>query len=244
MILLVLFSFAISLSAQEKITNQTVVEMVKMGFSPDVINAKIMSETTEFDVSMQALKALKDQGVPQEVLEAMIKNSNFYADTAQNVARAIAYPVQVREGKIFVKNTELKKGGNLKVFLPANRGNDFITIEEKKGLLNVKNISTIASAVGLGAAAVGLGSNDLGTLIGAIDVSNKATAVVWGAEALEKINELPISKQAKKIAGKTFEITDIKVESPEEIIATGKIDKKNYTIRLQEAFVLGEVQLP
>lgn len=56
--------------------------MVKMGFTSDLINAKIMSENTDFHVSMEALKSLKDQGVPQEVLQTMVmRNSNFYTNT-------------------------------------------------------------------------------------------------------------------------------------------------------------------
>ncbi len=62
MILLGLLLTTSSGFAQEVMTNQTVVEMVKAGLSERVIVAKIRTSPTNFDVRTDALIALKKNG--------------------------------------------------------------------------------------------------------------------------------------------------------------------------------------
>ncbi len=57
--------------AQEVLTNQSVVEMVKAGLSERVIVAKIRTSPTNFDVRTDALIALKKNGVSEKVIEAI-----------------------------------------------------------------------------------------------------------------------------------------------------------------------------
>src|SRR2546427_282308 len=61
--------------AQEVLTNQSVVEMVKAGLSERVIVAKIRTSPTNFDVRTDALIALKKNGVPEKVIEAILSPS-------------------------------------------------------------------------------------------------------------------------------------------------------------------------
>ncbi len=58
-------------SAQEVLTNELVLTMVRAGLPEGVIVAKIRSSQTRFDLSTSALVALKQAGVPDRVLEAM-----------------------------------------------------------------------------------------------------------------------------------------------------------------------------
>lgn len=58
--------------AQETLTNQSVVEMVKAGLAERVIIAKIRTSPTNFDTSTDALIALKKNGVPEKVIEAIM----------------------------------------------------------------------------------------------------------------------------------------------------------------------------
>ena len=75
MILLGLVLTTSSGFAQEVMTNQTVVEMVKAGLSERVIVAKIRTSPTNFDVRTDALIALKKNGVPEKVIEAILSPS-------------------------------------------------------------------------------------------------------------------------------------------------------------------------
>ena len=61
-----------ALFAQETLSNQSVVEMVKAGLSERVIIAKIRTSPTKFDTSTDALIALKKNGVSEKVIEAIM----------------------------------------------------------------------------------------------------------------------------------------------------------------------------
>lgn len=78
--LLVLSVAPMRLAAQDAkatpLTNQDVVDLVKTGLSPDIIVAKIRTSTNQFDTSTAALKGLKDSGVPDSVIVAMVDPSN------------------------------------------------------------------------------------------------------------------------------------------------------------------------
>ena len=57
----------------ELLTNEKIVEMVKEGFSPDLIILKIQRTSSQFDVSVDALRKLRAQGVSEEILKEMLK---------------------------------------------------------------------------------------------------------------------------------------------------------------------------
>src|SRR5262247_4397519 len=61
-----------ALFAQETLTNQSVTDMLKAGLSERVIIAKIRTSPTSFDTSTDALTALKKNGVPEKVIEAIM----------------------------------------------------------------------------------------------------------------------------------------------------------------------------
>src|ERR1700722_9312860 len=54
------------------LTNDDVVSMTKQGFNPPLIVKAIQTEDSNFDVSAQALVDLKNAGVSQDVMEAML----------------------------------------------------------------------------------------------------------------------------------------------------------------------------
>ena len=62
----------VRVSAQEVMTNETVVQMVRAGLSESVILAKIRSSQTQFDTRTEALIALKKTGVSEKVLAAIV----------------------------------------------------------------------------------------------------------------------------------------------------------------------------
>ena len=70
--------------AQEVLTNQSIVEMVKAGLSERVIIAKIRTSPTNFDTHTDSLIALKKNGVSEKVIEAIMSPSS--ASTASAAA--------------------------------------------------------------------------------------------------------------------------------------------------------------
>jgi len=67
-----LVSSTASVSGQEVMTNETVIQMVKAGLSENVILAKMRSSQTKFDTRTESLIALKQAGTPEKVMQAII----------------------------------------------------------------------------------------------------------------------------------------------------------------------------
>ncbi|WP_235802684.1 hypothetical protein [Vaginella massiliensis] len=59
---------------------------------------------------------------------------------------------------------------------------------------------------------------------------------------MDKIQELPKSNNAKKIAGKDFEVVDWNFNDDGYSLNT-TFENKNYQISLQEALISGEIRL-
>lgn len=89
---LLLFSCIFSF-AQEKMTNQSILDLMDLGFGSEVIKAKINSSQTNFDTSIDQLKALKEKGVSSDILALMIDKSS----------------VAVECGVFYIKNDKLVK---------------------------------------------------------------------------------------------------------------------------------------
>jgi len=60
----------------ETLTNKGVITMTTAGLTPDIITAKIASSACAFDVSTNSLIALKQAGVSDEVMKAMMSKAN------------------------------------------------------------------------------------------------------------------------------------------------------------------------
>ncbi|MFZ0428019.1 MAG: hypothetical protein WAO20_07870 [Acidobacteriota bacterium] len=67
MLLVMLFS-----TAPDRMTNQDVLDLVSKGVSNQLIIAMIKNSDTTFETSTDTILALRDRGVPDEVLEAML----------------------------------------------------------------------------------------------------------------------------------------------------------------------------
>ncbi|SHI62811.1 hypothetical protein SAMN04487911_1047 [Arenibacter nanhaiticus] len=70
LILTSIFSYS-----QDKITNQSILDLIDLGFESEVIKAKINSSPSNFDTSMNQLKSLKEKGVSPDILALMIDKS-------------------------------------------------------------------------------------------------------------------------------------------------------------------------
>jgi len=93
-ILITLFLLSTILSnAQVKMTNQSILDLMDLGFESEVIKAKINSSPSEFDTSMRELKILKEKGVSSDVLALMIDKSK----------------IEIESGVFYYKNEKLEK---------------------------------------------------------------------------------------------------------------------------------------
>jgi hypothetical protein len=61
---------------REVLTNDAVIEMVKAGLSPTIVASKVATSDPNFDLSSAELVRLKQNGVPDEVIEAMMRSVN------------------------------------------------------------------------------------------------------------------------------------------------------------------------
>jgi hypothetical protein len=77
---------------QKPLTNADVVTMTKNGFAPALIVKAIQSDATDFDVSAQALIDLKNAGVDQSVMEAMLAAQGNKPSGATEAAHGGASP--------------------------------------------------------------------------------------------------------------------------------------------------------
>ncbi|MDD3040150.1 hypothetical protein [Bacteroides sp.] len=60
-------------NAQEVLTNQSVIDMLEIGLGEDVIIAKITTSECDFSISINDLKDLKEKGVSDNIIIAMVK---------------------------------------------------------------------------------------------------------------------------------------------------------------------------
>ncbi|NIJ44438.1 hypothetical protein FHR24_000877 [Wenyingzhuangia heitensis] len=134
---------------------------------------------------------------------------------------------------------KLTIGNDILIYLPSSE--DFLFVKKKKSLLSAKLAGKLAGIVESGAmVALGTNTTSIEGLTKTIKVINTAQTVQYGADALEKINALDISKKAKKIAGRKAEV--LGWDATNNIIEV-KIGIKKYEVHLQEAIVTKEIKL-
>lgn len=87
---LLLVSIPAFAQTQKALSNTDVVTMTKNGFAPALIVKAIQSGATDFDVSAQALIDLKNEGVDQSVMEAMLSAQGNKPSAAIEAAHGAA----------------------------------------------------------------------------------------------------------------------------------------------------------
>jgi hypothetical protein len=81
---------ATSLTAQEVLTNDSLVALKKAGLSDSIIISKIKSSQTKFDVSTKGLIGLKNAGLSDQVIEAVVNAGSGSAAPPAAAAPAAA----------------------------------------------------------------------------------------------------------------------------------------------------------
>lgn len=138
------------------------------------------------------------------------------------------------------KTVTLHKKDHIQIYLPAQQ--DFLFVQKKKSLLNSKLMGGLADIAGAGALGVAMNTNNISTAYKALDVMNKANSIAHTADAINNIQNLNISSNAKKIAGKEAEILKWSVKDDSHILIV-KIGKKKYEVYLKNAVLTNEVKL-
>jgi len=77
---------------KKPLTNDDIISMTQQGFNASLIIKAIQTSETHFDVSPQALSALKSAGVSQDVMEAMLSAQNQPAPGAPAAQPATPAP--------------------------------------------------------------------------------------------------------------------------------------------------------
>lgn len=234
----------VGVSAQEALTNQAVIAMKNAELSEELITAKVETEQAAFDLSTNGIIELKKAGFSDEIIQVMMHRTKELADekAEDSFLSNILTSVQNNDDELLLNGDKIiSKGGEIQINLPA-RGQDFMFVKPKISGFNVRMISRIADAAGGVAGVVGMGSGNLRTVIGAMKVMRKAAAVSYGADALSRIQELPISSQAKKIAGRKAIVNSWKMTEDGYILDIS-IENKKYEANLQEALMAGEIKL-
>lgn len=97
-----LLSSMLMYAQEEILTNQSILDMMELGFTNDVIVGKIETSKSAFDTTVEALKVLKEKGVGNEIIIAMM-HSHKAAQEKNEVTK-------VKKTGIYVKvNDEMKK---------------------------------------------------------------------------------------------------------------------------------------
>ncbi len=80
--LLILLVFCFSLAAQSPMNNEGVVKLVKSGMTEDLILNVIQQQPGSYSFGAEDLVALKDAGVSEKIIEAMLAKSSGQTGTA------------------------------------------------------------------------------------------------------------------------------------------------------------------
>ena len=115
---------ATSLTAQEVLTNESLIALKKAGLSDSIIVSKIRASQTKFDVSTKGLIGLKNAGMSDQVIEAVVNAGS--ASTAPPAAAAPAAPAAAAPAAARESIVHLIGGKSVEL-VPANAALEFNT---------------------------------------------------------------------------------------------------------------------
>src|SRR5215467_7738185 len=118
---------ATSLTAQEVLTNQSLVSMKKAGLSDSIIISKIKSSQTKFDASTQGLIGLKNAGLSDQVIEAVVNAGSAAPATAAPAPAAPAAPAAAAAPAASRETIVHLVAGKAVEMVPANASMEFST---------------------------------------------------------------------------------------------------------------------
>lgn len=104
--------FAPRLQAQDELlTNASIIELTELGFGEDVIIEKIQHSEHDFNTSLSGLKRLKEAGVSDAVIKAMVNAQSAAAKEAEETQESdLTNPLSPQEPGIYYWTTKQGKG--------------------------------------------------------------------------------------------------------------------------------------
>ena len=112
---------------QETLNNQSVIDMIEIGFEEQVIIDKIELTNSDFDTSIDSLKSLKESGLSPSLLSAMIKASKKETQVIV-IKEKKASPPKPNDTEFYWEDG---RGDIVKVIFMLEVGRDF-TIDESE----------------------------------------------------------------------------------------------------------------
>lgn len=86
---LLVFCWVITISFAEELENEDIVAMIKSGIKAELVKEKIRKSDNMFDVTADAMVKLRNSGVPDDVIQAMLKEAE--RTESQKVTRINVY---------------------------------------------------------------------------------------------------------------------------------------------------------
>jgi len=163
--------FISTATAQEKtdntvLTNSNIIELVKAGLSESIILAKIKNSKSEFDTSSSALIKLKENGVSDNLVTAMIEvkpksNNSIKSETVSKNPLDIKDAVGKR--KVFVESDDARSQLTLNAKLKEKGFEVVSKSEDAEIILRLETETKFASQIG-GPFGSGASQNKVGKL--------------------------------------------------------------------------------
>ena len=116
-----------SLTAQEVLTNDSLIALKKAGLSDSIIISKIKSSQTKFDASTKGLIGLKNAGMSDQVIEAVVNAGSAATAPAAPPAAAPAAPAAAVAPAAARESIVQLIGGKSVELVPANASLEFNT---------------------------------------------------------------------------------------------------------------------
>lgn len=106
-----LFFFSGAQAQKETLTNASIIELTNLGFGEDVIIEKIQHSNHDFNTSLSGLKRLKEAGVSDAVIKAMVNAQSAAAKEAEETQESdLTNPLSPQEPGIYYWTTKQGKG--------------------------------------------------------------------------------------------------------------------------------------
>ena len=116
---------ATSLTAQEVLTNESLIALKKAGLSDSIIVSKIRASQTKFDVSTKGLIGLKNAGMSDQVIEAVVNAGSASTAPPAAAAAAPAAPAAAATPAAARESIVQLIGGKSVELVPANASLEF-----------------------------------------------------------------------------------------------------------------------
>lgn len=104
LLLLILFTISTATinAQQEVLTNQSIIDMLELGFTEDIIVTKISTSKCDFNTEIDALKSLKEKGINSNIIVAMMKAAKAIQENEEYANDAMS-GIFIKDGEKMIR---------------------------------------------------------------------------------------------------------------------------------------------